>query len=238
MLYTEQMVRDNLRNREGKRVFYLGASDLLTSTARDFLARERIPVLPAEQARPERYALAGGGYLEEKPEHWTHLRGNVLVPKTHPVIAFRGALDTLQAELILGQLELPQEAKRLGELLQAARELIRCDVLEEPFTRDSLCGLTEQELRRRSQFPQEVYGRPHFMPEASDGAAVARLNRLRCAVRETELAAAAAFTGAEGQLTRQDILRALNRMSSMLYIMMIEEKGKGRSSAPGKPDRV
>ena len=29
----------------------------------------------------------------EKPEHMTHLRGNLLVEKTHPRIALRGALD-------------------------------------------------------------------------------------------------------------------------------------------------
>ena len=38
-------------------------------------------------------------------------------------------------------------------------------------------GLTEQELRRRSHFPQKFYGKPHFMPEAAEGAVVARLNR-------------------------------------------------------------
>ena len=226
MLYTEEAVRDNLRNREGKRVFYLGKEDLLTSGARDYLTRERIPILPAEQAKPERYELAGGGYLEEKPEHMTHLRGNVLVPKTHPRIAFRGKLDTLQGELILGQLELSREAKRLGEILTFSRQLIRSDVLEEPVGEKKLCGLTEQELRRRSHFPQEVYGQPHFMPEASDGPEIARLNRLRCLAREAELAAVAAFTDCEGRVTRPDILQAMNRLSSMLYIMMIEKKCK------------
>ena len=47
MLYTEEMVRMNIRNREGKRVFYLGKGDTLTPGARDWLNRERISVLPA-----------------------------------------------------------------------------------------------------------------------------------------------------------------------------------------------
>ena len=224
MLYTEETVRANIRNREGKRVFYLGSGDRLTSSARDYLTRERIPILSPGQAKPERYRLPGGGYLEEKPEHMTHLRGDLLVPKTHPVIAFRGKLDRLQSELILAQLEIPEEAKRLGEILDLSRRLIRCDVMEEPLNPERLCGLTEQELRQRSHFPQEVYGKPHFMPQASDGILIARLNRLRCLVRESELAAAAAFTDCEGRATRPDILQAMNRMSSMLYIMMIEHK--------------
>ena len=99
MLYTEQNVRDNLRNREGKRVFFLGKNDRLTSGARDYLTRERIPILPAEQAKIENYRLIGGGFITEKPEHMTHLHGDVLVSKTHPRILFRGAMDTLEAEL-------------------------------------------------------------------------------------------------------------------------------------------
>ena len=90
MLFGEKEVRENIRNREGKRVFYLGKGDQLTSGARDYLTGQRIEILPAEQAKQERYALLGGGYLEEKPEHMTHLNAQVLVPKTHPRIAFRG----------------------------------------------------------------------------------------------------------------------------------------------------
>ena len=51
MLYTLENVRDNLRTREGKRVFFLGAGDNLTSAARDFLKEQRIPILPAENAK-------------------------------------------------------------------------------------------------------------------------------------------------------------------------------------------
>ena len=104
MLLNEQTVRDNVRNREGKRVFYLAKGDQLTSGARDFLSRERIDILPAELAKPDRYRLLNGGYLEEKPEHMTHLNGEILVPKSHPRILFRGKLDTLESELILCQL--------------------------------------------------------------------------------------------------------------------------------------
>ena len=226
MLYHEEAVRANLRNREGKRVFYLGKGDRLTSSARDFLNRERIPILPAEQAGAERFRLLTGGYLEEKPEHLTHLNGDVLVRKDHPRIIFRGKMDTLEAELLLCQLEAAEAASQLGEILALARQIIRCDVLEEPLKWDRLCGLTEEEQRRHSHFPQEYYNQPHFMPSAEDGRVILQLNRVRCTAREAELAAVEAFQDREGNPTRLDILRAMNRMSSMLYILMIRQKSR------------
>ena len=69
MLYNQENVRDNVRNREGKRVFYLAKGDQLTSGARDFLSRERIEILPAALARAASYRLLNGASLEEKPEH-------------------------------------------------------------------------------------------------------------------------------------------------------------------------
>ncbi len=226
MLLDEQAVRANIRNRDGKRVYYLGKGDQLTSGARDYLSRERIAILPAEQAKVERYRLLSGGFLEEKPEHMTHLNAQVLVPKNHSRILFRGKMDTLEAELILCQQADKTLEKPVGEILALARQIIRCDVLEEKLQWDTLCGLTEQEQRRRSHFPQEYYGQPHFMPQAQDGPVIARLNRARCAAREAELAAVTAFSDREGNPTRVDLLRALNRMSSMLYILMVRKKAE------------
>lgn len=225
MLYTEQAVRDNIRNREGKRVFYQGKNDQLTPGARDFLRRERIEILPAEDARIREYHLLNGAVVTEKPEHMTHLNGTVLVHKSHPRIAFRGAMDLLEAEIMLCQLSVEQDIRQaLQEILTLARTLIRCDVLDEPVPQGKLCGLTEQEQRSQSHRPQDYYGQPHFMPEYTDGAALLQLNRARCAARNAELKAVDAFTDREGNPTRVDILQALNRMSSMLYILMIRMK--------------
>ena len=226
MLYNQENVRDNLRNRDGKRVFYLAKGDQLTSSARDFLSRERIEILPAELAKPQSYRLLNGACLEEKPEHMTHLDAQILVPKNHPRILFRGKMDTLEAELILCQLAAERLAAPVGEILALARRLIRCDVLNEPVPEGKLCGLTGDEQRRRSHFPQDYYGQPHFMPGVEDGEVIARLNRARCAAREAELAGVTAFCDREGNPTRPDILRSLNRMSSMLYLLMIQEKSK------------
>ncbi|MBQ2893160.1 MAG: ATP-binding protein [Oscillospiraceae bacterium] len=226
MLFTEQNVRDNIRNRDGKRVFYLSSGDQLTSGARDYLRRERVEILPAEQARPERYVLENGAYLEEKPEHMTHLNGNVLVCKTHPRIAFRGKMDLLEAELMLCQLKVPEFSVELQDILDTARYLLRCEVLDEPVLERKLCGLTEQELRKRSHLPQNFYGQPHFMPAHTDGEKILLLNRARCIARQVELAAVAAFTDEKGNPTRLELLRMLNRLSSMLYLLMIRLKAK------------
>lgn len=224
MLYTEEQVKANVRNREGKRVFFLGKGDQLTPGARDWLSRERIEIRSADTAKIDTYKLLGGGYLTEKPEHMTHLYGDVLVSKQHPRIAFRGAIDSLEAELLLCQLNAESVCRELGEILELARHLIRCDVMNEPVARDTLCGLTEKEIREQSHRPQDFYGQPHFMPSVSDGAAVLHLNRCRCVARNAELAAVRAFVDGGGNMTREDILRALNRVSSMLYILMIRLK--------------
>ena len=219
MLYSLEAAKANIRNRDGKRVFYLGKNDQLTSQARDYLTQERIEILSAHLAKPERYRLLSGGYLEEKPEYMTHLHGDVLVPKTHPRIRFRGAMDTLEGELLLC-------GSGVDEILQLARRLIRCEVLDEPVGEFTLYGLDAAQQRSHSHFPQEYYGQPHFMPDFSDSAYLLQLNRARCTARNAELAATAAFTDADGNVRRGDILTALNRMSSMLYILMIREKAK------------
>ena len=217
MLWTETAVRENLRNRAGRRVFYLAAGDRLTPGARDWLARERVEILPASQAKPETYRLLNGAEILEKPEEMTHLRDDVLVMKNHPRIRFRGAMDTLEAELLLcGESTRP--------ILELARRLLRCDVLNEPVGSITLYGLTEDRQRQLSHFPQEHFGIAHFMPDYADSPEVLGLNRCRCAARAAELAAAEAFSDRDGLPTRPDILEAMNRMSSMLYLLMLQAK--------------
>lgn len=206
MLYDVRAARDNIRNKDGKRVFYLGSGDQLTPSARDLLKGMRVEILPP----PEKGA--------PKPEHMTHLNGDTLVDKTHPAIRFRGCIDALEAEILLCGLKIPRLRPALQELLNLARQLIAADVLGEPVKETTLLGLSEQELRQHSHLPQKYYGKPHFMPEFEDGETVLQLNRLRTLIRSTELTAVAAHP------TRTDIIQALNRMSSAVYILMIKLK--------------
>ena len=220
MLYTRQAVQDNIRNREGKRVFYLGKGDQLTSDARDFLTRERIEILPAREARPDRYRLLNGGFMEGKPEHMTHLNGDTLVEKTHPRILFRGAVDTLEGELLLAAAGAEGEIrKQLEEALAYTRTLLRNEVLDEPVTVETLGGMDEKALRERSHRPQDFYGQPHFMPAPTDSQLLLQVNKARCLARNAELRAVAAFPAG-----REDLLRAFNRLSSFLYLIMIQLK--------------
>ena len=104
------------------------------------------------------------------------------------------------------------------------RQILRCEVMDEPLPERSLCGLTEQEIRSHSHRPQDFYGQPHFMPEYTDGEALLWINHCRCVAREAERMAVAAFVDTYGKAERPDILRAMNRVSSILYILMIRLK--------------
>ena len=224
MLYTRRSVQENIRNRDGKRVFYLGKGHQLTSDARDWLTRERIQILPAEQAKPQQYRLLGGGILTEKPEYMTHLQGDLLVHKTHPRIVFRGTMDTLQAQLLLCIRKAPETVKKqLQQVLDTARKLLAREVMDEKVLPEDLGQMTEKELRERSHRPQDFYGQPHFMPSGEDGELLLQVNLARTLARQAEIAAVRAFLTEEG-LQREDLVRGLNRLSSALYLIMIQLK--------------
>ena len=225
MLYDRRAVQENIRNQGGKRVFYLGKGHQLTSDARDWLQSQRIPVLPAEQAKSGSYRLQNGAELSEKPEHMTHLNGEYLVDKTHPRIAFRGGMDSLEAALLLAAAECDGSIRtHLEEALAYTRYLLGQEVLEQPISCKALGGMDEKQLRERSHRPQDFYGKPHFMPDPEDGKGLLLVNFARCKAREAELLAAKAFRDTEGLPTRVDLLQALNRLSSFLYLIMIQLK--------------
>ena len=133
---------------------------VLTPGARDYLRERRVEVVyPQRKAedRPSResaaqrgtaapkYQTLFGAALNEKPEHMTHLKGNILVFKDHPRIAFRGMIDLLEAEILLAQQIVAGEgcctlAEELEEVLTFVRRYIRFDVLDEPVGEVRLCG--------------------------------------------------------------------------------------------------
>ena len=59
------------------------------------------------------------------------------------------------------------------------------------------------------------------MPEACHGRDAALLNLLRSKIRETETVAAQVFITRSFEVLRPDILQALNRLSSTVYVMMM-----------------
>ena len=178
------------------------------------------------QPKPKYVDDATGAFYYEKPEHMTQLHGNVLVNKNDDRILFRGKLDSLEALFVLDQTifaEMGESQELLGDLediLISIREMMRCDVLDEPFQMDTIIGLTHAELREQSHDPQRFFGvKAMVLPDYTMGRDFALLNQLRTDVRETEVAAASAFhTGAK--YTRGDIIEELNRMSSAVHILM------------------
>lgn len=180
----------------------------------------------AKEAKPRFVDYDTGAYYYEKPEHMTHLFGNTLVPKNHKRIFFRGKLDSLETLFVLNQtilLEMGESQKLIDDLqdiLVSLREMMRCDVMNEPFRRELIIGLNHAELREHSHNPMKFYKiKQMVLPDYTLGKAYALLNQLRAAVRETEVAAATAFH--EGrEYTREDIIEELNRMSSAMHIVM------------------
>ena len=212
---------------------------VITPAAMDFLRENNISLsrrsegMTVEENPGGRYVEAATGRpMAEKTEDMTHLRGNLLVPKTHPRIAFRGKLDSVMADTLLAQCLAREKGcamaeDGLGEVLQALRAILAAEVKEEPLSPPTLFGLDSDRLRWVSQHIQEEMGMPHPIPEHTMGCLALTINRLRTQIRETELAAAAAFTG-----EREDLLLALNRLSSAVYILfcrlVAEQTGRFR----------
>ena len=115
---------------------------------------------------------AGGvGDAPNKPEHMTHLRGDTLVYKDHPRIAFRGAIDSLESEILLVQIKAGERRQRklyedLDEIIAVIRRLLRCEVSGEAVGEVRLQNLSTDELRAHSHHPSQYYGIRHFLPTA------------------------------------------------------------------------
>lgn len=248
---TESDVRRMIANGEllQKRELFVPRKQIITPSAKAYLTEKNITikynedqvVTEHEEIQPIKeeiksesatesttiYDTLFGAKLTEKPEHMTHLRGNVLVFKDHPRIAFRGAIDSLESEIIVVQiladkLNQPKIVKDLEEIIKFIRNLIRAEVSGEPLGEFKLQDLSASELREHSHHPSKYYGMKHFLPNYRQGEIVAHLNKLRTLTRETELVAYKAFTNEYGQTEREDIIKALNRLSSLFWIMMFK----------------
>lgn len=163
----------------------------------------------------------------EKPEHMTHLRGAELVPKTHPMIAFRGQLDIFEGVLLKGIVSVESDgfkglAHDLTELLEYSRKIMRAEVRQEPLEPVNICGWDAAEIRDRSHYPNKYYEANHFTPQPEHGKIMADLNYMRAVARQMELAAAHAFYREDGSTDRDDILQAVNRFSSVIYVFMLQ----------------
>ncbi|MDR1128686.1 MAG: hypothetical protein LBL20_05170 [Treponema sp.] len=158
--------------------------------------------------------------MTAKPEHMTSLSGNRLVSKACGRIAFRGAVDSLEAEIIEAQILAeecgePWYRERLAEVLSCLRDMLSAEVKDVPLAPPCLFGLTSDEIRRQSHEVKGTFGFEHPLPDYTMGPLAARLNLLRTRVRAAELLAVRAF--GPGEDAREDLILAVNRLSSALY---------------------
>ena len=166
----------------------------------------------------------------------TSLSGNRRVSKTHGRIAFRGVIDTLEAEVIEAQVLAFQTKDgassgglelcgSLGEILEYLRAVMSAEVKETPLPPPFLFGMDAEEIRRQSHDTEAIFGLAQPLPAYTQGPLAARLNTLRAKVREAELLAVRVFGAAADaseaeephQTPREDIILALNRLSSALW---------------------
>ena len=183
--------------------------------------------------RTERFYGPDGEVFDHKPETFTHLKGRHLVPKDHPVIILRGKLDSLTSAIIEAQIlgrRKRNEAfvRDLREILEFVRNLLACEFSGRPVGEFSLLGLSAAALRAHSHDPMKFYGHPHMMTSLEMGPLCAALNSLRTRAREVEAAAVTAFR----DNPRDDLVRALNRLSSLFYLMMFRYLPQGFKPEP------
>jgi ethanolamine utilization protein EutL len=178
--------------------------------------------------------LATGEVLAEKPEHLTHLVDDKsLVPKTHPRMHLRGQLDLTEGYILDAQLAAHDAGNRdlvgdLEECLELVRRVVGAEVTGRPLGGFTLGGMDPARVRWASHHTQELFGVPFMYPSVRHGAPVAKLYLVRAQVREAERALLAALPA------RDDLLLALNRLSSYLYVLTCKLAG-GRYGAGRRP---
>ena len=248
-ILTEAEIRSGTVKRDGNKIF-VSPDTFITELAKEYIRTHALELVqtttvpasatggsfgkgvmsysPIASSGTDRYVdyRTGRGY-REKPEHMTHLRGNLLVPKTDARILFRGKLDSLEALIMQTQITAeecgyPVIAEELDEVMHFVQQLLAAEVKDEAVPEIKLFGMDSAALRYASHHLTEVFGIQHSVPHYSMGKLCVALNTLRAFVRETELAAAEAFTDGSS-VQRSDIIEALNRLSSCVYIIFCKK---------------
>jgi len=245
---TEATLRLEFKNKLPKR-YVVNSNVLITPSARQFLRDKNIELIVEDMVQEDKkediskkgnkykeleittqkivpkYVLYySGGALENKPEYMTQIYGNKLVFKDDPRIIFRGKLDSLQSKImelqvLIASKKIPKLVEELDEVLNYTREILKAEVLEEELCIKKLIGLSEKQLREMSHHPKKYFGIDHILPNYQMGDILVGLNSLRSSIREVELTAIKAFRR-NFEISRIDIIKALNRLSSCIYIMM------------------
>ena len=241
---TEAWLRANHTLSEGAEI-HLPADSRLTPSARELLESRHLRIkfideqgrlfVDDEQQQPQPvHGLTSSDEhpqaccelcrqpVAKKPDTLTHLSAEKMVAKSDPRLAFRAVLDSTIALAVWLQIELAEPWQPCWRI--SVRVLATLCVpmrWGEPLGEQAIVGLSDEDLHRLSHQPLRYLDHDHLVPEASHGRDAALLNLLRTKVRETETVAAQVFITRSFEVLRPDILQALNRLSSTVYVMMI-----------------
>ncbi|EMV4045225.1 ethanolamine utilization cob(I)yrinic acid a,c-diamide adenosyltransferase EutT [Escherichia coli] len=209
---TEAWLRANHTLSEGAEI-HLPADSRLTPSARELLESRHLRIkfideqgrlfVDDEQQQPQ--PVHGLTSSDEHPQACCELC-------RQPVAKKPDTLTHLSAEKMVAKSD-----PRLG----FCAVLDSTIALGEPLGCQAIVGLSDEDLHRLSHQPLRYLDHDHLVPEASHGRDAALLNLLRTKVRETETVAAQVFITRSFEVLRPDILQALNRLSSTVYVMMI-----------------
>ncbi|MEI0798668.1 ethanolamine utilization protein [Brachyspira intermedia] len=237
---TEQMLRSEILNRDVSE-YFIEEGVFVTPSAKEYLASRKIELKiksfkgngSSSTSNPKSRGIREienmESYidyetkkkLDNKPENYTHLYNNVLVQKGHPRIILRGKLDSLLSLIIDIQYEFKERHEdKLLEYLKKYQKLVHTilysEVTEKDLEFDTIFGLSEEDIRKISHHPKEYFGCDHIFVNYEMPFTVIKLNLIRTSVREVELVAFNAL-----QNERDDLIKLLNRMSSVIYILML-----------------
>jgi ethanolamine utilization cobalamin adenosyltransferase len=181
-------------------------------------------------------AVSRNGAQEVAPYTPAYPDARAPVAKNDPRLKLCGKLDSVIALAVLIQTEFdpegryPTQARLLGDIRSALGNALKAEVDGGPMSPVFMGDMDEEMLHAVSHNPMKYLGHDHLLPEADQGARTARLNLLRAQIREAELYAADMYTARDGAVTRPDLMRGLNRLSSAVYVLMLftclAEKGR------------
>jgi ethanolamine utilization cobalamin adenosyltransferase len=247
---TEQDIRIMIKKDGALNNIVVPKNALLTPSAVEFLYMNNIAIeysdacqeanykeaepnkdIDKQQASKPLFYAPNGEALDHKPESMTHIHGNHLVYKDHPIILWRGKLDSLTAEIIEVQAYGEKKGNKqfvsdLQEVLDFIRHMLPCEYKGIPLKDFVILGLSSKDMREQSHNPLKYYGVKHILVDYRMGDLSIKLNILRAKARETEVAATTAFKDSQGNSTRDDIIEALNRLSSLFYILTLKYLSK------------
>ena len=189
--------------------------------------RQQVHPLTSSAAHEAAHCVLCQQAVSKKPDALTHLNATTFVAKNDPRLAFRGRVDSAIAQAVLVQAQWRAEAiepalqTMLADIRSALGNVLRCEALDETMLPIAMGNFDEAQIHAISHNPLKHLGHDHIVPALEHGLSVARLNVLRAVIREAEVAGAQAFIGKDFSISRGDLLQALNRLSSAVYVLML-----------------